>query len=182
MATAADPRARQDLADDRSPSEAERSSVNPERDETEIERIDRNLEELLHELRVAIPGIQVLFAFLLVLPFNQRFAMLTLSQEHLYYGTLICTSIAAVLLMAPGMHHRLQFRQNRKRRILYWSHRFAIVGLTFLALAMTGAVFLIGDFVFDSTWAVVGTAIPAFLIMIVWYVIPLYNGKNPDLD
>jgi hypothetical protein len=80
------------------------------------------------------------------------------------------------------MHHRLQFRKNRKRRILYWSHRFAIAGLSFLALGMTGAVFLIGDFVFDSTAGALGAAIPAFLILVVWYVIPLYNGKNPDLD
>ena len=155
-------------------------TVNPERDETEIERIDRNLEELLQELRVAIPGIQVLFAFLLVLPFNQRFAMLTSNQEKLYYAILICTSLAATLLIAPSMHHRLQFRMNRKRRILLWSHRLAITGLSFLALGMTGAVFLVGDFVFDSTWAAIGAGIPAFLIIIVWYVAPLRNGRDPD--
>jgi hypothetical protein len=153
--------------------ESEDHVENPQRDETETERIDRNLEELIHELRVAIPGVQVLFAFLLTMPFNSRFGMLTAAQEKLYFAILICTSLAATLLIAPSMHHRLQFRMNRKKRILLWSHRLAIVGLTLLALGMTGAVFLIGDFVFDSTTAAIGAAIPAFLILITWYVVPL---------
>src|SRR5688500_11093988 len=96
----------------------EEGEVNRERDETETERVDRNLDELLHELRVAIPGIQVLFAFLLVLPFNQGFVDLTANEEKLYYATLVCTSVAATLMIAPSMHHRLQFRKNRKPRIL----------------------------------------------------------------
>ncbi len=153
--------------------EKDRHVANPERDETETERIDRNLSELIHELRVAIPGVQVLFAFLLTMPFNSRFGMLTTNQEKLYFGILICTSLAATLLIAPSMHHRLQFRMNRKKRILIWSHRLAIAGLTLLAIGMTGAVYLIGDFVFDSTAAAIGAAIPAFLIMITWYVVPL---------
>jgi Gpi18-like mannosyltransferase len=154
--------------------------INPDREESEIERVDRNLEELLQELRVAIPGIQVLFAFLLVLPFNQRFSMLTANQEKLYYAILVCTAIAAALLIAPSMHHRLQFRMNRKRRILLWSHRLAITGLSLLAVGMTGAVFLVGDFVFDSTWAAIGAGIPAFLIIMIWFIAPLLNGRDPD--
>lgn len=155
------------------PLDSDRNVGSPHRDETEMERIDRNLGELLQELRVAIPGVQVLFAFLLTMPFNSRFGMLTSNQEKLYFGILICTSLAAALLIAPTMHHRLQFRMDRKRRILAWSHRLAIAGLTLLALGMTGAVFLIGDFVFGSTAAAVGAAIPAFAILITWYVVPL---------
>jgi hypothetical protein len=150
---------------------------NPNRDETEHERIDRNLSELIEELRVALPGIQVLFAFLLILPFNQRFAEVTASQKDLYFAVLICTALAASFLMAPTMHHRLQFRQNRKPRILWWSHRLALVGLTLLALAMTGAVFFVGDFVFDSTTAAIGAAIPAFTIAVNWYVLPALGRR-----
>jgi hypothetical protein len=152
--------------------------TNPQRDETDSERIDRNLEELIHELRVAIPGVQVLFAFLLTMPFNSRFGMLTAAQEKLYFGILICTALAATLLIAPSMHHRLQFRMNRKPRVLIWSHRLAIAGLTLLALGMTGAVFLIGDFVFDSTTAAFGAAIPALTILIFWYVVPLLPVRD----
>jgi len=149
----------------------------PDRDETEIERVDRNLGELLEELRVAMPGVQVLFAFLLVLPFNSRFGQVTASQEKIYYGTLVCTSVAAALMIGPTMNHRLQFRQNKKLRILIWSHRLAIAGLSVMAVAMTGALFLVGDFVFNSTVAAIGAAIPAFVMLMVWYVLPL-SGRN----
>jgi hypothetical protein len=150
---------------------------NPARDETDVERVDRNLQELIEELRVALPGIQVLFAFLLILPFNQRFADVTDSQKDLYFAVLLCTALAACFLMAPTMHHRLQFRQNRKPRVLWWSRRLAIVGLTLLALAMSGAVFFVGDFVFDSTTAALGAAIPALAITITWYVLPAIGRR-----
>jgi hypothetical protein len=150
---------------------------NPERQETEHERIDRNLQELIEELRVALPGIQVLFAFLLILPFNQRFAQVTDAQKDLYFAVLVCTALAASFLIAPTLHHRLQFRQNRKPRILWWSHRLSLIGLSLLALAMSGAVFLVGDFVFDSTTAAIGTAIPAFTIAVTWYVLPLMGRR-----
>jgi hypothetical protein len=149
----------------------------PDRNETEIERVDRNLNELLEEIRVAMPGVQVLFAFLLVLPFNSRFGQVTATQEKIYYGTLVCTAVAAALLIGPTMNHRLQFRQNKKERILIISHRLAIAGLSFMAVAMTGALFLVGDFVFDSTVAAIGAAIPAFVMLVVWYVLPLL-GRN----
>ena len=130
--------------------------LNPGRDETETERVDRNLSELIAELRVALPGIQVLFAFLLILPFNYRFSDLTKGQESLYFGVLVCTALSAALLIAPTMHHRLQFRQDKKLRILTHSQYLAIAGLSLLALAMSGAVFLVGDFVFGSTTAAIG--------------------------
>lgn len=146
---------------------------NPDRDETESERIDRNLKELLEELRVAMPGVQVLFAFLLVLPFNARWGHITGGEEKLYYGTLLCTALATACLIGPTMHHRLQFRENRKARILLWSQRLAVAGLSLLAVAMTAAVFLVGDFVFDSTVAAAGAAVLAFTIAVLWYVTPL---------
>jgi Ca2+/Na+ antiporter len=152
--------------------ELQEGKLNPERDETEAERVDRNLSELINEIRVALPGIQVLFAFLLILPFNTRFADLTEGQKNLYFAVLVCTALSATLLIAPTMHHRLQFRKNRKARVLFYSHRLSIAGLSLLAVAMSGAVFLVGDFVFGTTAAAIGTSIPALAIAVTWYVLP----------
>ncbi len=144
----------------------------PDRDETELERTDRNLRELLEELRTAMPSVQVLFGFLLTLPFNSRFSQVTPAEEKIYYGTLICTALSAGMLIAPTMHHRLQFRMRRKPRILWWSQRLAVAGLTLFAVSMTSSVFLIGDFVFDSVVAAAGAASVALLIIVLWYVLP----------
>ena len=127
---------------------------------------------------MAMPGVQVLFAFLLVLPFNSRFGQVTAAQEKVYYGTLVCTAVAAALMIGPTMNHRLQFRQNQKERILIVSHRLAIAGLSVLAVAMTGALYLVGDFVFDSAVAAIGAAIPAFVMLNVWYVLPLLGRRS----
>src|SRR3989454_12635334 len=89
------------------------------RRETELERYDRNLNELLSELRVALPGVQVLFAFLLVAPFNQRFGTISDFERELYFATLLCTLLASILLIAPTVVHRLQFRRGHKRAVVY---------------------------------------------------------------
>lgn len=101
---------------------------NEGRSESELERIDRNLSELMAELRIALPGVQVLFAFLLILPFNARFESVTPFQEKVYLGTLLAAALCAAFLIAPTMHHRLQFREGRKARILAHSQRLAIWG------------------------------------------------------
>ena len=173
MDAAADPRARQNLADDRTPSEAERSSVNPERDETEIERIDRNLEELLHELRVAIPGIQVLFAFLLVLPFQQRFQELTQHQVYVYFSALLCAAVAIVLLITPTANHRLRWRQGDKEALLVNATRTAIAATVFLAAGMAASVYLITDFLFGEPATAAVTAPLGALFIWLWYGLPL---------
>src|SRR2546430_17213617 len=87
------------------------------RRETELERYDRTLNELLSELRVALPGVQVLFAFLLVAPFNQRFGTISDFERQLYFATLLCTLLASILLIAPTVVHRLQFRRGHKRAV-----------------------------------------------------------------
>lgn len=143
------------------------------RDETELERIDRNLEELLQELRVALPGVQVLFAFLLILPFNQGFADVTDFEKDVYLVTLLSTALASILLIAPSMHHRLLFRTDNKEKILFLSHRFAIAGLAVLGLAITGAVLLVSHFVFGPTTAAVVTAATAVVTTIVWIAVPI---------
>src|SRR5689334_19483303 len=103
------------------------------RPETEDQRLDRNLMELLNDLRVALPGVQVLFAFLLVVPFNQRFLATNAFQRGLYLATLLLTAGSAVCLIAPSFHHRLRFRRQEKEPIVLIGNGLAVVGLTQLA-------------------------------------------------
>ena len=106
--------------------------------ESEYERTARELGELLQELRVALPGVQVLFAFLLTVPFSARFGNITLLQEVVFFATLVCTALSAGLLLAPSAHHRLLWRCHATERRLRVANRFAIAGMMLLALAMMG--------------------------------------------
>lgn len=144
-----------------------------ERDETPTERADRNFEELLGELRVALPGVQVLFAFLLIVPFNRRFEDVGPFGEKVYFGTLICAALASALLIAPSMHHRIVFQRRDKAHLVKVANRLTIVGLTFLALAMAGAVMLVTDFVFGTTTTIVATAAIVLTFAVLWYAVPL---------
>jgi hypothetical protein len=148
-----------------------------ERDEDRKERIDRELLELLHELRVALPGVQVLFAFLLAVPFAQGFATATDFQRDLFFVTLSATAVSSVFLIAPSAWHRLRFRQKDKERMLRGSNVFAIVGLLFLALAMVGAVILIADYLFGYPQNVIAGACAAALFACFWALVPL-SGQN----
>lgn len=143
------------------------------RDETELERIDRNLSELLQELRVALPGVQVLFAFLLILPFNDRFADVTPFERDVYLVTLLATALASVLLIAPSMHHRILFRTDNKKKVLFASHYFAMAGLAVLGIAITGAVLLVTHFVFGPATAIVTSILCAGTMLVVWVAIPV---------
>ena len=145
----------------------------PPREETQFERTDRNLAELLNELRVALPGVQVLFAFLLIVPFSQRYNTITEFERDLYFGVLICTALASMLLIAPSIHHRLEFRKRDKEFLVVTANRMTIAGLTLLAVAMTGAITLITHVLFGTTTAVITTAAIAVGFATVWYAIPL---------
>jgi Family of unknown function (DUF6328) len=142
------------------------------RDETEHERLDRNLQEFLGELRVALPGVQVLFAFLLVVPFNQRFADITDFQQTVYFLTLLFTAAASVCLIAPTAQHRVEFRAQHKEQILLMANTLAIVGLGCLAVAMTGAILLITDLLYGSTTTVIVTIPVGLTFALLWYLIP----------
>jgi hypothetical protein len=143
------------------------------REESEKERLDRNLSELLQELRVALPGVQVLFAFLLTVPFQQGFETVTPFQERVYFVTLLLTAISAALLIAPSAYHRMIFRTQQKQHLIFTANKLAIAGLTFLALAMTGAVLLVTDVIFGSTatWITAGAALTVYALL--WYALPL---------
>ena len=143
------------------------------RDESEKERLDRNLEELLQELRVALPGVQVLFAFLLVVPFQMRFADITTFQRTVYFVTLLLATAATACLIAPTAHHRIEFRQQDKERIVFSATKLAIVGLALLAAAMTGAVLLITDFLYHSDTVAIVAAGVALLFFVLWFAWPV---------
>jgi Family of unknown function (DUF6328) len=143
------------------------------RDETEEERAHRNLSDLLQELRVALPGVQVLFAFLLTVPFTQRFDSLTEFQKKLYFGVLISVALATVLLVAPTAGHRILFRRQQKEFIVTLSNRLALVGLFLLAVAMCGAIALISDFIFGATTAIISTAVMASAFIGFWFTGPI---------
>jgi hypothetical protein len=154
------------------------------RGETEAERIDRNFNDLLQELRVSQAGVQILFAFLLTLAFTQRFEDITTFQRNVYIVTLLCTAAATALIIGPVSYHRLVFRRRLKPALVNASNRMAIGGLGFLFLAMVGSVLLIADVVLQGQvvgWIAAGTAV---FYLVLWYVIPLYaritGGVEPD--
>jgi len=143
------------------------------REETEDQRLDRNLGELLQELRVALPGVQVLFAFLLAVPFQGNFVNISAFQEKVYFATLLCTAVSAALLIAPTAYHRMTFRFQQKRWLVLVANRMVIAGLGFLALAMTGAIMLITDVLFGGAATVVFTAAAATMFVVLWWLLPL---------
>lgn len=143
------------------------------RDETEDERLDRNLGELLQELRVALPGVQVLFGFLLAVPFQRNFEKISAFDEKVYFGTLLCTAISAALLISPTAYHRLTFHLQQKRELIFLANRLAIAGLGFLALAMTGVLMLITDVLYGAVATTVVTLAAASMFGLLWYALPL---------
>jgi uncharacterized protein DUF6328 len=152
------------------------------REESEEERADRNLSDLLQELRVALPGVQVLFAFLLTVPFTQRFDSLSEFEKDLYFGVLISVALATVLLVAPTAGHRILFRRQQKEFIVSLSNRLALAGLLLLAISMTGAIALISHFIFGTTAAVISTIVMAAAFVGFWFFGPIVRrSKLPPL-
>src|ERR687885_2470575 len=139
-----------------------------ERSETEKERLDRNLTELLGELRVALPGVQVLFAFLLAVPFQQGFTKASPFEKSMYFVTLLTTAIAAAFLIAPSSLHRLEFRRDDKRYVVFAANRLAITGFAFLGVAMTSATLLITHYLYGTAAAIVTTIGAGLLILGLW--------------
>ena len=148
--------------------------------ESRKERIDRELMELLNELRVALPGVQFLFAFLLVVPFQQRGAELTDFQRDVYFVTLLAAAVATGLLIAPAAQHRVLFRQRNKEALLRRSNRTAFAGLVVLALAISSALLLVTDVLFSRTQAWVTAGVVAALLAWWWVLEPLSQRARDD--
>ena len=137
------------------------------------ERSAREVVELLQELRVVLPGVQVLFAFLLTVPFTQRFAQLTTLQQDVFFATLLCTAAATALLIAPSAHHRLLWRRGAREERLQLGNLLTILGLLFLVPAMVGVIFVITDLMFGSPTAVGVTVAMAASFVLLWFLLPL---------
>jgi hypothetical protein len=146
--------------------------------ETRKERVDRELLELLNELRVALPGVQILFAFLLVVPFQQRVEQTTDFQRSLYLVTLLAAAVATGLFIAPAAQHRVLFRQQDKEGLLHRSSRSAYAGVVVLAIAITSAVLLVVDVLFSRTQAWVTAGVVGALLAWWWVVIPFWQRAH----
>lgn len=137
------------------------------------ERLDRELGEMLEEVRVALPGVQVLFAFLLALPFQGRWDTVTALQQRVYFGSLCLALVASALLIAPSAYHRSNFRAYDKARLIVLGSRMALAGIAALAAAMVGVLFVVADALFSHQLAT-ATAIGAALVFgALWWALPL---------
>ncbi|NJC70458.1 hypothetical protein HC031_12150 [Planosporangium thailandense] len=148
------------------------------RQETSAERADRNFTELLQELRVAQTGVQILFAFLLTLPFTQGFGRVSTQQRVVYLATLIATALATSCLIAPVSHHRILFRRRRKPQLVDEANRLALVGLALLLIAVVGAVYLIFSVVAGAALAGVVAGALGLWLAFVWYLQPLLQRRS----
>jgi hypothetical protein len=129
--------------------------------------------ELLQEVRVAQTGTQILFAFLLGVPFTQRFGEVTSFQQTVYFGTLLAAAVASAFLIAPSAYHRILFRQKEKQFVIDASNVLIIVGLAFVALAMSGVILLITDLLYNETTTAIVTAAIVLVFVVLWYVVPI---------
>ena len=150
------------------------------RDESPGERLDRNLSELLQELRIALPGVQVLFAFLLAVPFAQGFMDVTRFQQSTYFATLILTAVTTVLLISPSAIHRATFRMQKKDRLIVLSNRLSMIGLATLGLAMTGAVTFVTDYLYGAIPTIITSVVTLLFFVLLWGILPMWTRNYPD--
>lgn len=148
--------------------------------ETETQRTDRQLQELLSELRVALPGAQFLFAFLLTVPFASRFRTVGHDLRVVFYACLLCTIAATILLMAPSVYHRVRWQHGDMTAVMRTTHRMFLVGVGFLGVAMTTAVFFVSDILLGTVAAVLATSTSLLLIGLTWCALPLHRRFHPS--
>ena len=142
------------------------------------DRTERQMAELLQELRIALPGVQILFAFLLTVPFAQGFARVTSFQRNLFFGVLLATAASTIFLIAPTATHRLRFHKSDREYVIESAHRLMIAGLVFLALAIVGAVVLITDYMFGISGQWYWPLLIALGIAAFWFVRPLLRSES----
>ena len=144
----------------------------------EEEKRDRQMLELLNELRVALPGVQILFAFLLAVPFQQGFQKVTETQKDLYFGTLMATCAATVCLIAPSAMHRLRFHQSDRNFIIESANKFLIAGLVFMGIAIVLAVAMVTDYLYDHWIVWVAPGAVAIGLAGLWFIRPLLRNES----
>jgi hypothetical protein len=159
-----------------------RAAEPDDRDETRDQRDDRNLIELLQELRVAGLGVQVLFGFLLSLPFTTRFVQLTGPQRGLYVAILVVSALATALLLGPVAYHRLVFRLRQKEHLVRAANAMAIGGLAAVATAIAGTVWLVVSYVLKGDSAFLISGCVAVVFAVLWFAFPLVRRARADRD
>lgn len=145
----------------------------PEEEENQQERHNRQLIELLNELRLAVPGVQMLFGFLLAVPFTARYATVSQLQQGLYLVSFLSAGAATLCLIAPTSIHRIEWRHGQKRQLIHLSNTLAILGTLFLAIAISAAIGFVTDFLLGNAWAALIGTTSALLFAALWYAIPL---------
>ena len=145
-------------------------------------RIDRELIELLNELRVALPGVQVLLAFLLTVPFTQRFATLDDATRSVYFTAVITAAVASVLLIAPTVHHRMQFRKGSKEQMLHVANALALAGTFFLAISIGAVVWVVADVTYGNRTANLTAGLIGGGAILLWFAAPLLYRADEDPD
>jgi hypothetical protein len=146
----------------------------------ERERQDRQMIELLNELRVALPGVQILFGFLLTAPFAQGFRRINGFEKALFYATLLCTAISTVCFIAPSATHRLRFHQRDRQYVIETANKYAIAGLVFLGVAIILALVMITDVLFNGAAIYAFPAAIALSLVAIWFVRPLLRGASEN--
>jgi MFS family permease len=144
--------------------------------ETPKEKTDRQLIELLNELRVALPGAQVLLGFLLTAPLASRFGRTSQLDRVVLYVCTLVTAVGVLLLMAPSVYHRVRWNEGGKEDVIRVGHRLFLIGTLCLAVGLLLALFLIGHVLFGLAAAVVALALPLAVVIVTWYVLPLRRG------
>jgi hypothetical protein len=137
------------------------------------QRLDRELIELLNELRVMLPGVQALFAFLLVVPFSERFVSTTRTERVAYYVAFAAAALCSILFTAPSVYHRIQFRQHDKERLLRVGNAMVIWGTVVLGVGIAASIFVITGFLVDDLVALIASLTTFFLLSVLWWALPL---------
>lgn len=141
--------------------------------EPKARELEREHEELFHELRALIPGAEVLFAFLLTIAFTPRFEEITPLQRRVYYATFLSAAVALVLLLAPALFHRVQFRQRDKEIMMRAANKQALAASAMMVFSIGGTVFLITDLLFSAAWATAAAGTVASLAAFLWWLVPI---------
>ena len=160
----------------------EQGERTPGRDELPTERLDRNSDELMQQLRVAGTGIQVLLAFLLVVPFNARWSQATAFDRYVYFVTLLCMAAAAALLIAPSVHHRVLFRHGEKRYLVAMGNRMAIIAMVLVTVGLTGILLLISNVLFGGVTAAIVAVVTLVGAATLWFGLPLRQMRRESRE
>ncbi len=147
--------------------------------ESRKDRVNRELKEFLEELRVTLPGVEILFAFLLTIAFTERFAKLGDAEKRVYFVAVACMALASVLLIAPAVHHRMRFRTADKEQILKAGTRNAVAATILLAIGFPAALWLVARVVFGAGVAALTAGMLAGITVVLWFVVPLFYRRPP---